>query len=464
MNGFGKHDLDEPAMSGLRETIVALSTPPGVSAIALVRLSGPDCRHVLQTIVGQVPVPRVATLVNLRDPLTAEVLDRAMVLWLPGPASYTGEDMVEFHLHGSRAVVTGVIEVLCRLDGVRLAEPGEFTRRAFEAGKLSLSQVEGLGDLLQAETAEQRRQSLAELRGEVDQQAEKLRHDLVAILSHVEALIEFPDEEDAASQMMERQAERVKTIRLQLERALIESRRHAMIREGLQIVIAGPPNAGKSSLLNAFAGSDVAIVSAIPGTTRDVIEVALDLEGVKARLIDTAGLRESEDLVEQEGIRRARLRIEEADLVIFLQDGSQSVDMLRQEADRFVSDMRLLRNDLTIWPLVNKIDDGRLDVDGLNAISVRFGNGMTNLKERLLAWSKDQIGAGPLIITQLRHRQIYTDIVGHLHQAESLLSQELIDLASEHLRSSLGLLGRISGRIGVEEVLDSLFKTFCIGK
>ena len=464
MNGFGKHGFGGVTGSGLRETIVALSTPPGVSAIALIRMSGAESADVLRSLAGGLPEPRMVSLTTLRDPATGDMLDQAMVLWLPGPGTFSGEDMVEFHVHGSRAVVTGMIEVLCRFDGVRLAEPGEFTRRAFEAGKLSLSQVEGLGDLLQAETAAQRRQSLAELRGEVDQQAEQLRHDLVMILSHVEALIEFPDEEDAASQVIGRQAVRVAAIRQGLEQALVEARRSAMIREGLQIVIAGPPNAGKSSLLNAFAGSDVAIVSSVPGTTRDVIEVALDLDGVKARLIDTAGLRESDDEIEREGIRRAKTRIEDADLVLYLQDGGLPEAERGPDLDRFVSDMRLLRNDLVVWPILNKIDVDRAKSEGSRTISVRFGYGMNQLRDDLTHWCKEQVGGGSFMIMQARHRQIYSDIVGHLRAAEHLLLEEQIDLASEHLRHSVSLLGRISGRIGVEEVLDSLFRTFCIGK
>src|SRR5712691_4021399 len=304
------------------DTIFALSSGRPPAAIAVVRMSGPRARFGLETLIGRVPEPRRAVLATVRDPENGGMIDSALALWFPGPQSETGEDTAELQLHGGRAVVAGVLAALGRLEGFRLAEPGEFTRRAFENGRLDLTAVEGLADLIYAETEAQRRQAYRQLRGSLWDRAETWRSRLIEALALVEARIDFSDQ-DVPEDLVGPALRIAQTLRDEIVRTLADERRGERLRDGLTVAIAGPPNAGKSSLFNKIARRDAAIVTPLPGTTRDVIEVHLDLEGYPVTLLDTAGVRDTEDPVEQEGVRRARSRAAAADLVLWVVDASQ---------------------------------------------------------------------------------------------------------------------------------------------
>ena len=304
-------------------TICALSTAPGRAGIAVIRISGAAAGETLRRLCGgRLPAPRVASLRALRDPASGQILDRGLVLWFPGQSSFTGEDMAELHLHGGRAVIAGALDALLQL-GLRLAEPGEFTRRAFEHGKLDLTEAEGLADLVNAETAVQRQQALSQSAGALRERHEAWRSALLRAMAYVEASLDFADEGDIAEGAFNEAVPEVQALKAGLERALADGRRGEIVREGVQVAIIGAPNVGKSSLLNALAGREAAIVFDEPGTTRDIIEVTLDLDGFPFVLRDTAGLRETASPVEQEGIRRARATASEADVVVLMGDVSQ---------------------------------------------------------------------------------------------------------------------------------------------
>ena len=304
------------------ETIFAVSSGAGRAAIAVLRLSGPATAHIIKSIVGHLPIPREATLATLKDPATGEAIDSGLVLFFPAPRSFTGEDCAELHVHGGRAVVSRLIKTLGEFAGTRAAEPGEFARRAFLAGKLDLAEVEGLGDLVEAETEWQRRQALRQMQGALSREATAWRDALLEAAALVEAEIDFPDEGDVPEAPSRRVAALVHPVLQSLQAELAAGGAGERIREGVTIVIAGPPNAGKSTLMNALARRDVAIVSQIAGTTRDAIEVHLDLGGCAATLIDTAGLRDSEDIIELAGIARAVEKAKNADLVLWLSEAA----------------------------------------------------------------------------------------------------------------------------------------------
>jgi tRNA modification GTPase len=304
------------------DTIFALSSGRPPAAIAVVRLCGPRAGDALRMLAGRVPNPRVAALTNIRDPETGEVIDQALMLWFPGPASETGEDMAELQLHGGRAVIAAVLGALGRIEGLRLAEPGEFARRAFEHGRIDLTRVEALADLIYADTQAQRRQALRQLRGLLGDRAETWRRTLIEAMALIEAGIDFPDEGDVPAELIRPALNTVSQLLDEIDQSIASGNRGERLREGLVVAIAGPPNVGKSSLLNRIARRDAAIVSPIPGTTRDVIEVGLDLDGYPVTLLDTAGIRDSSDPIEQEGVRRARARAADADLVLWVADAS----------------------------------------------------------------------------------------------------------------------------------------------
>jgi tRNA modification GTPase len=455
-------------MDSAGETIFALSTPPGRAGIGVVRLSGPAAGAALEALAGAPrPTPRVARLRRLSDPDSQAALDRALVLWFAGPASFTGEDMAELHLHGGRAVVAAVIGVLSRRPGLRPAEPGEFTRRAFDNGKLDLSEVEGLADLIDAETDAQRRQALRQMTGDLSRLTEGWRTRLLAGLAHLEAAIDFP-EEDLPEGLLD--GARAVAVELggEIGRHLADQGRGERLRDGLQIAIVGPPNSGKSSLLNALARRDVAIVSELAGTTRDVIEVHLDLGGYPVTLADTAGLRTlgegGGDAVEQEGMRRARGRAAEADLKLAVFDMTSWPD-LEPEALAVV--------DQDTLAVLNKADlrPGAPDEPGPAAlrgrpsfvISARTGQGLDRLLEeveRRVIGCLGVAGADPAV-TRARHRRALEDCRSAL---ERVAAAELPELAAEDLRLAARALGRITGRVDVEDVLDVVFRDFCIGK
>jgi tRNA modification GTPase len=436
-----------------RDTIFAPATPAGRGGVAVLRLSGPTAGQTLEILTGRpLPAPRLATLAELRDPTDRTPLDRGLVLWFPGPASYTGEDVAELHLHGGRAVTRGVIEALSRIDGLRPAEPGEFTRRAFLAGKLDLTEAEAVADLVDAETKAQRLQALRQLGGALGQLYEGWRAGLMRALAMTEAALDFPDEglpPDLAAETVRLVADVSAAIAAHLD----DAGRGERLRDGVHIAILGPVNAGKSSLLNALARRDAAIVSDRPGTTRDVVEVALDLRGFPVVLADTAGLRDTTDKIEAEGIRRSHRRAAEADLRLVIRDAASPAP----------SDPALGPGPDTIR-VANKIDqapDAPLAADEI-AISVRTGAGLDRLLDALAAAVESRLtGDGSPALTRARHRAALEDARDALARVPAA---PLPELAAEDLRLALRAIGRITGRVDVEDMLDLLFGSFCIGK
>lgn len=433
-------------------TIYALASGAGAAGVAVVRVSGPCAGAALAALTGRpLPRPRMATLRRLVDPATAEALDEALVLWMPGPASFTGEDVVELHLHGGRAVVAGVVEALGRRAGLRPAEPGEFTRRAFEAGRMDLTAAEAVADLVAAETAAQRRQALRQMGGALARLYDGWRERLMRALAHVEAAIDFPDE-DLPGGILGAAAAEVAALEAAIGAHLDDGGRGERLRAGVSVAIVGAPNAGKSSLLNALAGRDVAIVSARAGTTRDVIEVHLDLAGCPVILADTAGLRETDDEIEAEGVRRARARAAAADLTIALFDATTPPD----DATRALvgPETIVVRSKADLGPPVG-------DVGGL-PLSARTGAGLAALLARLTTAVTDRFAAGDQpALTRARHRAALTEARDALGRSRSA---PLPELAAEDLRLAARALGRITGRIDVEDLLDVIFRDFCIGK
>src|SRR6478736_2395695 len=323
------------------QTIFALSSGRPPSAIAIVRMSGPEAGSVLTALAGKMPAPRVATRTLLRD-ASLQPIDDAVVLWFPHPASATGEDVAEFHVHGGRAVLAALFAALATFDNVRAAEPGEFTRRAFENGKLDLTEAEGLDDLIHADTDRQRRQALRQLKGLLGDRARDWRAGIIEASALIEAGIDFSDEGDVPAELIAPALAKVKTLVAQIEEVLAAQGQSERLRDGLVVAIAGPPNVGKSTLMNQLARREVAIVSPHAGTTRDIIEIQLDLDGYPVTVIDTAGIRETDDPVEQEGVRRARARADDADLVLWLVEGERAVDPPSSQ----------------VWIVRNKIDLG----------------------------------------------------------------------------------------------------------
>lgn len=406
-------------------------------------------------VCGQVPPARVATLADVRTAETGELLDRGLVLFFPGPRSFTGEDVAEFQLHGSRAVVGEVLAALSRLPGLRLAEPGEFTRRAFELGRLDLTQAEGLADLVAAETAAQRRQALAQAAGSIRSRYDEWSDRLTSIRAQLEAEIEFSEDDDTAGYWSAAGRAESAVLSEDIARATAAAAGAARIREGFVAVIVGPPNAGKSSLLNALAGRDVAIVAAEPGTTRDLVEVALDLGGLPVTVVDTAGLREKpEGAIEQEGIRRALRRAAEADLVIVLGDGEMSdwADVDREQAVRIGSKADLL------GPAERRRAEAGVDLL-VSAVTGEGLDALTRLIAARVARNADVVEAP--VVTRERHRVALVDCVSYLAAAGEECQPEL---AAEQLRFAGRSLERLAGRVDVEDVLGSIFSQFCIGK
>jgi tRNA modification GTPase len=439
------------------DTIFALATAPGRAGIAVVRLSGAGAGPALAALAGRVPPPRIARLAEFRDPGTGETIDRGLALFFPGPASVTGEDVAELQVHGSRAVVAALLDALAASPGLRLAEPGEFTRRGFHNGKLDLTAAEGLADLIAAETAAQRRQALLQLGGALGRLYEGWRIRLLGAQARLEAAIDFPDE-DLPPELWAEVRSSVVALAGEIGAHLADGGRGERLRDGVTIAIVGPPNAGKSSLLNALAKRDVAITSAIAGTTRDVIEVALDLAGYPVILADTAGLREAEGAVEEEGVRRARARAEAADLKLVVLDGTRPEEMETLGG--------LLDGNAMI--VVNKIDLlpqpwSQTAIEGTAfPVSVRTGEGMAALLDGLGEAVAQRLSSGNApVITRARHRAALAECGAALERFQAAM---LLELAAEDLRTGVRALGRITGRVDVEDMLDLLFGEFCIGK
>jgi tRNA modification GTPase len=492
------------AQSGLQrimppspDTIFALSSGRPPAAIAVVRVSGPRAGDALRALIGRVPEPRRAALARLRDPQSGEVIDEALALWFPGPNSETGEDVVELQLHGGRAVIAAVLAALGRIEGLRLAEAGEFTRRAFANGRLDLTAVEGLADLIYADTEAQRRQAYRQLKGLLADKAEDWRRQAIEALALVEAGIDFSDEGDVPASLTSQARAAARWLHAEIRAVLDDGHRGERLRDGMVVAIAGPPNAGKSTLLNRLARREAAIVSPYAGTTRDVIEVHLDLGGYPVTLLDTAGVRETSDPVELEGVNRARARAAEADLVLWVVDASAAAALPSAESgeSRFAGsglvpscsgDSGPSRGDAgsfdvppKMWVIRNKIDlvardgIGRFGAGSLRNeyesekhipiyhISATQGVGIDSLLYALTSEAAAHLGHQPGIITRARHRQALEEAAAALTRAAE---QPQDDLMAEELRLAARALGRLTGRIDVEDVLDVIFRDFCIGK
>jgi tRNA modification GTPase len=432
-------------------TIFALSSAPGRAGLAVIRVSGPAVRAALEKMIAPVPKPRAAAFRTIRDPLTGEALDRALVLWFMAPASETGEDVAEFQTHGSPAVIKAMLAALGKLEGCRLAEPGEFARRGFENGKIDLAEVEGLADLVEAETEAQRRQALAQSSGKLSELYEGWRARLIEIAALIEAAIDFSDEADVASSSLSEARTRAQGLAAEIAAHLNDGHRGEIVRDGFRVALLGAPNAGKSSLLNALARRDAAIVSAEAGTTRDVIEVRLDLAGLPVVISDTAGIREAMSEVEREGIRRSLAAARDANLILWLsEDGDSNLpDGISRE---------------TSLAMRSKADLARESTANVLAVSALTGEGLDGLVREIAKRAAEAVGTGTgPVLTQARHRQ---SLEAALAEIEAFLEgpPDAVELRAEEIRRAAHAIGRITGRVDVEDVLDQIFGRFCIGK
>lgn len=434
-------------------TIYALASAPGKGGVAVVRISGPEAGAALHFLgVAELPAARMATLATLRH--GAQTLDQALILRFTAPHSFTGEDVVELHLHGGRAVISAVLDALAACPGLRLAEPGEFTRRAFLHDKMDLAQAEGLADLIDAQTSAQHRQALRQLGGDASKRVTALREQILAPLALLEAYIDFPDEE-IPEEVLAETTERVAALSAEIQSLMNDGGIGEKIREGIEIVILGPPNAGKSSLLNCLSKREAAIVSDEPGTTRDTIEVHLELSGYEVTLVDTAGLREASGAIEAEGIKRAKNRGQNAELTLTLLDAVTAPEQFSEIAP-LLGPKNLL--------VVNKIDlksDVKLPQNYLG-VSVHSGHGIDTLIAAIENRVVELMESAPSpLITRARHREALRDANLVLSRWDLALP---LELACEELRVAATALGKITGKIWVDDVLDLVFSRFCIGK
>lgn len=424
------------------DTIYALSTTPGKAGVAVIRVSGPQSFEACHLLCGDVPENRGLRVLKANGAR----LDEALVLTFPERKSFTGEKTVEFQTHGSSAVVSAVQAALSAIDGLRPAEPGEFTRRALENGQLDLAQVEGLADLIDAETEAQRKQALRVLSGDLGKRSEIWRQKLIRGAALLEATIDFADE-DVPENVFPEVSELIDEVITALETEIAGVRIAERIRTGFEVAIVGAPNVGKSTLLNALAGRDAAITSEYAGTTRDVIEVRMDLAGIPVTLLDTAGLRETEDKIESIGIERAKTRAQQADLRIFLVAGEEKPELPP------------LADDIVLQAKADLLQDGT------NAVSGKTGYGISTLIERLAAYFQDRTASAG-IATRERHAHAMKRGLASLAHAQTLLSdgEESADITAEELRASIGALDSLIGRIDIETILDEIFASFCLGK
>ena len=437
----------------MADTIFALATSAGRAAVAIIRISGPCARTALEALAGACPVPRRATLASLRDPRDAHLLDRALLLWFPAPASFTGEDCAEVQVHGGRAVVAAVLSALAALPGCRLAEAGEFTRRALLNDKLDLAAVEGLADLIDAQTEAQRRQALRQLEGALNRWVSAQRAALLGALAAAESAIDFSDEGDVAGDLLGEVRHAVRAIHRAVAEQLAWADAAERVRDGFVVALTGPPNAGKSTLLNALARREAAIVSPYPGTTRDPVEVQLDLDGQLVVLIDTAGLRDTLDPVEREGIVRSLARARAADVALWLQEaGGPPAPDPAVEARR-------------VWAVATKTDLHPADAGFDHALSAQTGEGIAGLLAAIRRLADQEGGqAGTAVVTRLRHRRA-------LEQAERALAALVsepeglgVEVMVERIRLVVAHLDSLVGRIEPDEVLGEIFARFCVGK
>jgi len=442
----------------MQTTIYSLSSAPGRAGVAVIRVSGPTAGAALYALAGALPQARVASLRELRHPKSSAVLDHAIVVWFPAPASFTGEDVAEFHVHGGRAVTKAVLSALSAVPGLRPAEAGEFARRAFENGKLDLTAVEGLADLIDAETEAQRLQALRQADGTLAQLYEGWRQQIILALAEIEADLDFSDEADVLGFSNRAAFAQIANLEQNIRAHLDDSHRGEILRDGLRVAIAGPVNAGKSSLLNALARREAAIVSDIPGTTRDVVEVRLDLNGFPVIVSDTAGVRETDEEVEAEGVRRAFARAAEAQIVVWLVDGAQPEPM--SPCPELAAEKLLV--------VVNKaellLSREAYPIDAGLFISVHKQEGISEL----VAWLGEEAARrleteGDAPLTRERHRRDLEETLCALRAFLDGPPREL-ELRCEDLRRAAVCLGRLTGRIDVEDILDQIFAQFCIGK
>ena len=438
------------------QTIFALSSGRLPSAIALVRVSGPQAEKIVTVLAGKLPSPRMATRALLRD-VGQRPIDDAVVLWFPGPASATGEDVAEFHVHGGRAVLAALFAALSGFEDVRAAEPGEFTRRAFENGKLDLTEAEGLDDLIHADTDRQRRQALRQLKGLLGDRARDWRARIIEASALIEAGIDFSDEGDVPAELIAPALAKVKALLAEIEEVLAGQGRSERLRDGLVVAIAGPPNVGKSTLMNQLARREVAIVSPHAGTTRDVIEVQLDLDGYPVTVIDTAGIRETDDPVEQEGVRRARSRAADADLVLWLADLSP----VPVQHDG-TAPVWMVRNKIDLEAATRPLADA--SGQGVFQISASRGDGLSELIAALVGFAQNYLGGSEGgLIGRTRQRKLLQETAVSLRRCVQVVGQGE-ELAAEELRVAAHSLGRLLGRVDVEDILDVIFREFCVGK
>jgi tRNA modification GTPase len=445
------------------QTIFALSSGRPPSAISIIRVSGPLAGSTLKTLAGRVPEPRIATRMLVRD-VSGQPIDEAIVLYFPEPASATGEDVAEFHIHGGRAVQAALFAALSDFENLRAAEPGEFTRRAFENGKLDLTEAEALDDLIRADTEAQRRQALRQLQGLLGDKARDWRKRIIEAQALIEVGIDFADEGDVPAELMVPALGTIESLLAEIRETLSTPGRSERLRDGMTVAISGPPNVGKSTLINLLAKREVAIVSPLAGTTRDFIEVHLDLDGYPVTVIDTAGIRDTDDPVEQEGVRRARQRAGEADLVLWMTEGGEG----RARGAGASADT-------TVWLVRNKID---LDADlsrggkashasageGIFKISASRGDGVSELIAALTDFVRKFFGSREeSLIGRQRQRKLLQETADALRRSLVAASTGE-ELVAEELRAASQCLGKLLGRVDVEEILDAIFREFCIGK
>ena len=442
-------------------TIYALSSGPGISGIAVIRISGQETSKAIELLTGKsVPEPRVATLRKINKINTSELIDEGIILWFPGPESYTGEDMAEIQVHGSKAVIDALHSSISNVENCRLAEPGEFTKLAFQNGKINLLKAESIADLISSETEIQRQQAIKIMNGKSSDQFNFLREKLLKILSHVEAKIDFPDE-DLPNNILNEIKKSSDEVLINIEKILNDQKVGERIREGFKIAILGPTNAGKSSLLNHLSNRDVAIVSEIAGTTRDVIETHLNIDGYPVIVSDTAGIRESKNEIEKKGIKLSLNRAEEADLKLVVVD-AKNLDftevlkgLLDQNAILVINKSDLLKGDID--PEIKKLNYVLISIKenlNIDELILKIKN---NLKNKFIT-------SDDILITRERHRQHLEQCLEHLKNFNKKNEDEDFDKAAEDLRLATRHLGMIVGKVDVEEILGSIFNDFCIGK
>ncbi len=442
-------------------TIYALSSGPGISGVAVIRISGEETSKVIKLLTGkEIPKPRVATLRKINKINTSELIDEGLILWFPGPESYTGEDMAEIQVHGSKAVVDALHSSLSDIENCRLADPGEFTKLAFQNGKINLLEAESIADLISSETEIQRQQAIKIMNGKSSDQFNFLREKLLKILSHIEAKIDFPDE-DLPNNILEEIRNSSDEVIRKIKKILNDQKVGERIREGFKIAILGPTNAGKSSLMNHLSNRDVAIVSEIAGTTRDVIETHLNIDGYPVIISDTAGIRDSQDEIEKKGIKLSLNRAEEADLKLVVVD-VKSLDftdvlkgLLDENAILVINKSDLLEKDID--PEIKKTNHVLISIKENKNIEELILKIKNNLKNKFLT-------SDDILITRERHRQHLQQCLDYLNNFNQKKEIEDFDKAAEDLRLATRHLGMIVGKVDVEEILGSIFNDFCIGK